>query len=217
MRERRNGRRCVEKVNREGSVLLFMAMILASLSTREIVIRASRRLLTRESLGGTRACFASTTFHHPPSNIRRLLSSSCTLSSRAPSASASASETASRTRLHLLRIATPNTRAMAAVAASTPAKGYFILHYEYVPDILEKRDPFRAGHIAGAKKMTDENKIVLAGAYTDPTDGAAFCFKDVTREDIEEYVKADPYFVNGLVSSYSIRAWNVVAGTDLIQ
>ena len=56
-----------------------------------------------------------------------------------------------------------------------------MLQYDYVKDILERRDPFRAGHIEGAKKMAALGKIVLAGAYTDPTDGASFCFKDVTR------------------------------------
>ena len=65
--------------------------------------------------------------------------------------------------------------------------------------------------------MTEQNKMVLAGAYTDPTDGAAFCFKDVTRSEVEAYVAADSYYINGLIKSYSIRAWNIVAGTELMR
>jgi uncharacterized protein YciI len=34
----------------------------------------------------------------------------------------------------------------------------------------------------------------------------------MSKEDIESFVKADPYFVNGLVPSYKIRPFMVVAG-----
>ena len=34
---------------------------------------------------------------------------------------------------------------------------------------------------------------------------------------MEAYVKDDPYVINGLVSGYRIRAWNIVAGTDLLR
>ena len=33
------------------------------------------------------------------------------------------------------------------------ANSYHVLQYSYVPDILERRDPFRAAHLDGAKKM----------------------------------------------------------------
>lgn len=41
---------------------------------------------------------------------------------------------------------------MAAAAASDPPK-YAILTYDYVPDILEKRGPYRAEHLAAAQKL----------------------------------------------------------------
>ena len=75
-------------------------------------------------------------------------------------------------------------RAMASSASAspvTPATGYYVLQYDYVSDILEKRDPFRAGHLGAAKKMAEAGKMIVAGAYTDPVDGATFCFKDVSR------------------------------------
>ena len=40
-----------------------------------------------------------------------------------------------------------------------------ILQYQYVSDILEKRAPFRAEHIARAKAAADEGKIAFAGAF----------------------------------------------------
>ena len=118
----------------------------------------------------------------------------------------------------IARTATSNlrVRGMASSASSaTPATGYFVLQYDYVSDILEKRDPFRAGHLGAAKKMAEDGKMIVAGAYTDPVDGATFCFKGVSREEVQAYVDADPYTQAGLIKDYRIRGWNVVAGSIL--
>ena len=78
-----------------------------------------------------------------------------------------------------------------------------MLQYSYVPDILEKRGPYRNDHLEGAKKMVgsdsarveaepaldaalwvqaSENKLVMAGALTDPIDGALFIFRNTSKE-----------------------------------
>jgi uncharacterized protein YciI len=90
---------------------------------------------------------------------------------------------------------------------------YHILQYDYVPDILEKRDPYRAEHLDGAKNMAAQNKLVMAGAIADPVDGALFIFKGVSKEDIEAFVQKDPYVIHGLVPKYSIRPYMVVASS----
>lgn len=84
--------------------------------------------------------------------------------------------------------------------------------YRYVPEILEKRGPFRAKHIEAAKQMADAKKLVMAGALTEPVDGAIFIFRNVTTNEIEAYVKADPYVENNLVKAHEIRPYMVVAG-----
>ena len=38
------------------------------------------------------------------------------------------------------------------------------------------------------------------------------CCRNVSKEDIEAFVKADPYVQNGLVPSHTIRPYMVVAG-----
>jgi len=91
-----------------------------------------------------------------------------------------------------------------------------VLHYEYVPDILELRGPHRAGHIAAAKKLEDDGKLVLAGAMANPVDSAMFIFKDVTDSEIKQFVEDDPYFVNGLVKSWRVREWTAVVGTGKV-
>ena len=95
--------------------------------------------------------------------------------------------------------------------ATADAPTYHVLQYKYVPDILEKRDPYRAEHLQGAKDMAAASKIVMAGALTDPVDGAIFVFKNVTKDEIEAFVRKDPYVTNGLVPEYQIRPYMVVA------
>jgi uncharacterized protein YciI len=85
-----------------------------------------------------------------------------------------------------------------------------ILQYQYVSDILEKRAPFRAEHIAGAKAAAEEGKIVFAGAFGEQPEGALFIFKDSSEADIKAFVQADPYVKNGLVPSHSIKPYAVV-------
>ncbi|KAL4451930.1 hypothetical protein ABPG75_007592 [Micractinium tetrahymenae] len=98
------------------------------------------------------------------------------------------------------------------MASAAPANSYMLLQYSYVPDILEKRGPYREGHLAGANKMAEEKKLVMAGAVADPVDGAVFIFRNVSKEEVEAFVSADPYKQNGLITSYSVRPYMVVAG-----
>ncbi len=58
--------------------------------------------------------------------------------------------------------------------------------------------------------MAEEGKIVMAGAFSDPVDGGLFIFKNTSKEEIDSYVKADPYVVHGLVTGWKIKPWTVV-------
>ncbi len=89
---------------------------------------------------------------------------------------------------------------------------YFVLHYAYVPDVLEKRTPFRADHLANANALHAAGKLVLAGAFDPPTDGAMFVFRVDSAAEVEAFVRNDPYVKNGIVTSHRIRPWNVVVG-----
>lgn len=39
-------------------------------------------------------------------------------------------------------------------------------------------------------------------------EGAAFVFLAKRRHDVEEFVRADPYYKHGLVLHYSIKEWH---------
>jgi uncharacterized protein YciI len=55
--------------------------------------------------------------------------------------------------------------------------------------------------------------VIAAGAAGDPVEGAVFIFKNISKDDIEAFVKADPYVQNGLVPDYSIKPYTVVVGS----
>ena len=79
-----------------------------------------------------------------------------------------------------------------------------------VADILERRGPHRDAHLAAAAATVASGKMLVAGAFLEPTDGAAFVFTPkATRADVDQFVSNDPYVKHGLVTSHSCRAWAV--------
>lgn len=88
----------------------------------------------------------------------------------------------------------------------------YILFYDYGENMAERRAPYRSEHLGLATASHADGQMVLAGAYTDPLDGAALVFR--TREAAEAFVKVDPYVVSGLITGWRIREWNVVIGGD---
>jgi uncharacterized protein YciI len=86
----------------------------------------------------------------------------------------------------------------------------FLLTYKYVADILERRGPYREAHLAAASAQCAAGKMLLAGAFLEPTDGAAFVFTShATRAGIAEFVASDPYVLAGLVTAHECREWAV--------
>ncbi|KAL3804402.1 hypothetical protein HJC23_011330 [Cyclotella cryptica] len=98
---------------------------------------------------------------------------------------------------------------------SSPPTRY-LLSYEYVPDVLEKRGPHREGHIGLAKDMIQEGLCVSGGPSFTPGDsvpsGALFIF--TSKEAAEKFVAEDPYVSNGIVTGHEIAEWSVVVGSN---
>ena len=90
---------------------------------------------------------------------------------------------------------------------------YFILFYEYVEDVGERRMPFREAHLGLAREAAARGELLLGGALTDPLDTGVLVWRTEDTVPIERFVSADPYEQNGLVRSHSIRPWNVVVGS----
>jgi uncharacterized protein YciI len=83
-----------------------------------------------------------------------------------------------------------------------------LLHYEYVPDAVEKRKPYRDAHLALIGEYHGDGRIVMAGAVGDPPSGGLLVFRDAT--DAEAFAAVDPYVESGLVTSWRVEPWTVV-------
>jgi uncharacterized protein len=91
---------------------------------------------------------------------------------------------------------------------------HYLLFYDYVPDIVERRGPHRAAHIAHARAAEGRGELILAGALADPLDGGVLLFRGDSPAAAEAFAQVDPYVVNGLVARWRVREWTTVVGRD---
>jgi uncharacterized protein YciI len=87
---------------------------------------------------------------------------------------------------------------------------HHLLLYVYVEDVVERRGPYREGHLERIRAGKDAGRIVMAGALGNPPNGGAIVFRGLDRDQIEEFVDADPYVQAGLVREWRIEPWNLV-------
>ncbi|MGC0772762.1 MAG: YciI-like protein [Candidatus Acidiferrum sp.] len=91
--------------------------------------------------------------------------------------------------------------------------GYYALFYrEVVPDFISRRTLYRDEHLGLAREAHARGELVLAGALADPPDGALLIFRGENPAPAEDFVRKDPYVLNGLVKGWEIRPWTVVVG-----
>ena len=87
---------------------------------------------------------------------------------------------------------------------------HWILFYDVVDDYVERRGAYRAEHLGLIKQAYDRGEVVIAGALTEPADGAVLVFRE--EAPALAFANADPYVKNGLVSKWRVRKWNTVIG-----
>lgn len=89
---------------------------------------------------------------------------------------------------------------------------FWLLSYDVVDDYVARRAPLRNDHLALLAESQERGELVLAGALADPVDAAVLVFRSDDAGPVEAFVAADPYVKAGLVTSWRIRPWTVVAG-----
>jgi uncharacterized protein len=89
---------------------------------------------------------------------------------------------------------------------------HYILFYDVAPDYLTRRTQFRQQHLGLIREAHERGELVIAGALADPADGAVLVFRGPSPEPAEAFAKADPYVLNGLITSWRVRKWNTVIG-----
>jgi uncharacterized protein len=91
-------------------------------------------------------------------------------------------------------------------AAAVPTKR-FILRYDYVSDVLEKRGPYREEHLDLAKRSCISGGPTASTADPSTPTGALFVFESSLAAT--KFKDNDPYVKAGIVTSASIEEWTV--------
>jgi len=91
---------------------------------------------------------------------------------------------------------------------------YYALFYHVVEDFLARRTAFREEHLRLAREARGRGELLLAGALTEPADGALLVFRAADRAAVEDFARNDPYVRRGLVSRWEVRSWAVVIGNE---
>ncbi|MCS6863503.1 MAG: YciI-like protein [Gemmataceae bacterium] len=94
---------------------------------------------------------------------------------------------------------------------------HYLLFYETVADYEQRRQPYRAAHLAHAWAAVERGVLVLGGAFAHPVDGAVLLFACDSPQPVYEFVAGDPYVVNGLVKKWTVREWTTVVGLGASQ
>ena len=89
---------------------------------------------------------------------------------------------------------------------------YFALFYDVVDDFTTQRIPFRETHLQLIDEAHQRGEIVLAGAFSEPTDRVLYIFRVPERAVVEAFAHNDPYVLHGLVTKWEIRVWSVIIG-----
>jgi uncharacterized protein YciI len=91
---------------------------------------------------------------------------------------------------------------------------YYALFYEVVADYVARRAEYREEHLRLAQEAHARGELLLAGALTDPVDGALLVFRATGPEIAEAFARNDPYVRAGLVTRWQVRSWAVVIGAE---
>jgi uncharacterized protein len=94
-----------------------------------------------------------------------------------------------------------------------PITRRWVLIYDFIEadDILERRAPLRPAHIQQIRDGLADGRVLMAGALGDPPHGGMLVFDVEDPAEVERFAQADPYVTGGLVASWRVEPWSLVA------
>jgi len=95
-------------------------------------------------------------------------------------------------------------------------KQQYLVMYEYVSDVAERRGAFRDKHIATVDSYRAKGHIAQSGPF-DPLTGACLLFAVESRDTVERFLSEDPYVLNKLVTKHTVYKWDVRANPHAEQ
>ena len=89
---------------------------------------------------------------------------------------------------------------------------HFVLFYDYPADFRERRAAHRAAHRQLANASAARGELQLGGAFADDPPMGMLLFKGESAAAAEAFARADPYVLNGVVTSWRVREWITAVG-----
>ncbi len=85
---------------------------------------------------------------------------------------------------------------------------FCVLKYASFEEAKTKAPDVIAAHVRRSKELQEGGTLLMAGAFLDKNDEPLSTMAVTTsREAAEEYVKGDPFFLNGMMSKWYTREW----------
>ncbi|HEV7664525.1 MAG TPA: YciI family protein [Chloroflexota bacterium] len=88
----------------------------------------------------------------------------------------------------------------------------FAMMYQYVPDMAERRGPYREAHRARLRQANADGFLVVGGSYDHPADAALLIVRATDMAAVYAWAGQDPYHQGGLITSVSVREFNLAFG-----
>ncbi|MGZ3159908.1 MAG: YciI family protein [Burkholderiaceae bacterium] len=83
-----------------------------------------------------------------------------------------------------------------------------VMFYEVSPGALPRARTYYAAHRAQIDEFHARGELLMVGAFSNSAEGAMGIF--TTRAAAEEFVKGDPFVINGVVAKWTLRDWDEV-------
>ena len=90
-----------------------------------------------------------------------------------------------------------------------------VLEYTYEDNYLETREKYRADHLRAGWEAVERGELLLGGAAGEgPFKGLLIFTGDNALDAAKAFAAADPYVINGVVTSWTASPWTTVLGND---
>ena len=88
----------------------------------------------------------------------------------------------------------------------------YVLFYESAEDVRSKAPLHMPAHRARYEEFHARGSLLMLGTFANPQEEGSMAIF-TSREAAEEFARADPFVLNGVVRRWQLREWNeVLAG-----
>lgn len=85
----------------------------------------------------------------------------------------------------------------------------YVMTYRSVDDFLPLAQQHFPAHAERLHEFHGRGVLLMVGTFDEPMNGDAMAIF-TSREAAEEFVAGDPFVLNGVVASWSIRPWDEI-------